>query len=848
MDIKKLTQEVLLKNMTPEQQLAVLDSVTASVKEAKAVQKQKIAENVDLVLQALKRIEADMLKRVEGSAQVVEDRVKTIKDGKDGKNGLDGKNGKDGLNGKDGKDGRDGRDGLNGKAGERGQDGVGVQNAHIDFDGSLIIALTNGQELNVGEVVPFDVAEKIRVIGNGGGTSQYVLDTLASLQTQINAVSAGLIYKGTWNASTNTPSLASGSGTNGWYYVVSVAGSTNLNGVTDWQVGDWAIFNGTIWQKIDQTNLVTSVAGRTGDVTLTSTDVGLGNVENKSSATIRSEITSSNVTTALGYTPYNSTNPAGYTNNTGTVTSVAVSGGTTGLTTSGGPITGSGTITLAGTLAIANGGTGATSASAALTSLGAYPASNPNGYTSNTGTVTSVTGTSPLVSSGGTTPAISLAASYGDTQNPYASKTANYVLAAPNGSAGVPTFRAIVAADIPTLNQNTTGSAATVTTTINSGVVATTQAAGDNSTKVATTAYVNAITGTNGITGFKNRIINGAMVIDQRNAGASVSASGQYTLDRWVTATTIASKFTVQQNAGSVTPPVGFSSYLGVTSSSAYSIVTGDILAFAQYVEAFNTSDFAWGTANAQTVTLSFWIRSSLTGTFGGALQNSAQNRSYPFSYTISSANTWEQKTITIAGDTSGTWISGTNGVGVRIFFSVGTGATYSGTSGAWAGTQYYSSTGATSVVGTNGATFYITGVQLEKGSTATSFDYRPYGTELALCQRYYYRITAQAAGDYFVPNAYAISTTLAFGYNQFPVPMRTRPTALEQSGTATDYNVVRCGLGTNANCSAVPTFGVADLVSAQTTFTVSGLLINSGAGSVQANNTNAYLGWSAEL
>jgi len=305
MDIKKLTQEVLLKNMTPEQQLAVLESVTASVKEAKAVQKQKIAENVDLVLQALKRIEADMLKRVDGSAQIVEARVKTIKDGKDGKNGLDGKPGKDGINGKDGKDGRDGRDGLNGKAGERGQDGVGVQDAHIDFDGSLIISLTNGQELNVGEVVPFDVAEKIRVIGNGGGTSQYVLDTLASLQTQINnfqalptqtgnagkflttdgttaswaSVAGGLSYQGTWNASTNTPTLASSTGTNGYYYVVNTAGSTNLNGITDWQIGDWLLFNGSAWQKIDQTNSVTSVAGRTGAVTLSTSDIsGLGTI------------------------------------------------------------------------------------------------------------------------------------------------------------------------------------------------------------------------------------------------------------------------------------------------------------------------------------------------------------------------------------------------------------------------------------------------------------------------------------------------------------------------------------------------------------------------------------------
>jgi hypothetical protein len=236
----------------------------------------------------------------------------------------------------------------------------------------------------------------------------------------------------------------------------------------------------------------------------------------------------------------------------------------------------------------------------------------------------------------------------------------------------------------------------------------------------------------------RNRIINGAMVIDQRNAGASVAASGQYTLDRWVTATTVASKFNVQQNAGAVTPPVGFSSYLGVTSSSAYSIATGDILAFAQYVEAFNTYDLAWGTANAQTITLSFWVRSSLTGTFGGALQNSAQNRSYPFSFTISSANTWEQKSITIAGDTSGTWVSGTNGVGVRVFFSVGTGSTYSGTAGSWAATQYYAPTGATSVVGTNGATFYITGVQLEVGSVATPFEREIYSVTLAKAQRYF--------------------------------------------------------------------------------------------------------------
>ena len=240
--------------------------------------------------------------------------------------------------------------------------------------------------------------------------------------------------------------------------------------------------------------------------------------------------------------------------------------------------------------------------------------------------------------------------------------------------------------------------------------------------------------------GFRNRIINGAMVIDQRNAGASVTITNTsaitYTLDRMFGYGSIASKFTVQQNAGAVTPPAGFINYLGATSSSAYSVLASDQFTVGQTIEGLNIADLAWGTANAKTVTLSFQVYSSLTGTFGGSLRNSATNRSYPFSYSIPVANTWTTISITIAGDTSGTWLT-TNGIGIQILFGLGTGATYSGTAGAWAGANYFSATGATSVVGTNGATFYITGVQLEKGSTATSFDYRPYGTELALCQRY---------------------------------------------------------------------------------------------------------------
>jgi hypothetical protein len=281
---------------------------------------------------------------------------------------------------------------------------------------------------------------------------------------------------------------------------------------------------------------------------------------------------------------------------------------------------------------------------------------------------------------------------------------------------------------------------------------------------------------------FKNRIINGSMVLDQRNAGASVatsvSATTTYTLDRWSYFATPTSKFTIQQNAGSVTPPVGFVNYLGCTSTSAYSIAAGDLESINQRIEGYNIADLGWGTANAKTVTLSFWVYSSLTGTFGGALKNSAVNRSYPFTYTISSANTWEYETVTIVGDTTGTWLT-TNGVGINLNFSLGTGSTYTTTAGAWAAGNYSSATGATSVVGTNGATFYITGVQLEVGSSATSFEYRPYGTELMLCQRYCYALvnSENATGDGGTLGwGYANSGNIGVGWNKFPVSMRTAP------------------------------------------------------------------------
>jgi hypothetical protein len=315
----------------------------------------------------------------------------------------------------------------------------------------------------------------------------------------------------------------------------------------------------------------------------------------------------------------------------------------------------------------------------------------------------------------------------------------------------------------------------------------------------------------------KNRIINGDMRIDQRNAGASVSAasSGVYTLDRWdVQNNSGSSRFTVQQNAGSVTPPAGFSNYLGVTSTGAYSISSTDVISIRQKTEGYNTADFAWGTADAKSVTFSFWVRSSLTGTFGAAFRNSAVSYSYPFSYTILNANTWEQKTVTITGATSTSWAN-TNSASIEIYFSMGTGATYSGTAGSWSTNDYRSSTGATSVVGTSGATWYVTGVQLEVGASATSFDYREYGTELRLCQRYYQKTFQQSIAP--AQNAGYGATCLlwnssgsnnAYGTQvqwRFPVLMRAAPTVTYYNPMAANASARNAAIGADMALSGSP-------------------------------------------
>ena len=347
--------------------------------------------------------------------------------------------------------------------------------------------------------------------------------------------------------------------------------------------------------------------------------------------------------------------------------------------------------------------------------------------------------------------------------------------------------------------------------------------------------------------GMRNRIINGAMVIDQRNAGAATASSYTgYLVDRFTYQASVTGKLVFQQNAGSLTGtnlPAGFTNYLGATSQSAYSVSSSDYFLLTQQLEGFNTSDLQWGTAYAKTITLSFWVRSSLTGTFSVAFRNETPDRSYVATYTINSANTWEQKTITIAGDTTGTWTGATNGIGLRVNFGLGVGSTYNTTAGAWAAGNYLSATGATSVVGTNGATFYITGVQLEKGSTATSFDYRPYTTELQLCERYCQRILGRDVGNTssdWMGSGWNFTTTSHFTI----VPLRTMlrsatGQSLYLSGAVGNYSVLNSsGTPIATSAMSIDTPSTRCLV---ITATVASGLTSGYPGSIYTGNSSSY-------
>jgi len=502
MDVESLAKQLILQGMSEEQQKAVLDSIRGTMAKSRELQKQKVGEQARLVIEALKKIESDIKSRYDEVGNKIESRVASIKDGKDGKdgtNGRDGRAGRDGSTGPMGPKGADGRDGVDGQDGE---DGVSVTDAHIDFDGSLIISLSSGRTINVGEVVAPDLADKIKVITNGGGTSQTVLDTLASLQTQINniypsqtgnagkflttngtsvswaTVAGGLSFQGTWNASTNVPTLTSSVGINGYYYIVSTAGSTNLNGITDWQIGDWLLFNGSVWQKIDQSNLVTSVNGQTGAVSLTTTDISEGTNQYYLDSRARSAVSAG---TGISYS-----SATGVITNSAPDQTVALNAGT-GISTSGTypnftitnsapdqtvSLTGAGTTSISGTYpsftvtsndqytgtVTSVGGTGTVngiSLSGTVTSSGNLTL---GGTLSNVSLATQVTGTLPIANGGsGQTTAQT-------AMNAFAGAVTSGSYLRGNGTNVV--MASIQAGDVPTLNQNTTGTASNVTGTV----------------------------------------------------------------------------------------------------------------------------------------------------------------------------------------------------------------------------------------------------------------------------------------------------------------------------------------------------------------------------------------------
>jgi hypothetical protein len=349
--------------------------------------------------------------------------------------------------------------------------------------------------------------------------------------------------------------------------------------------------------------------------------------------------------------------------------------------------------------------------------------------------------------------------------------------------------------------------------------------------------------------GLKNRIINGDMVIDQRNAGAATANTiSGYTVDRWqVIQSGATGKVIVQQNAGSVTPPTGFSNYLGITSQSAYSVGSTDWYAIQHNIEGYNVADLDYGKATAKTCVLSFWVRSSLTGTFVGTFGNSASTRAYPFTYTISAANTWEQKTITVNGDTSGTWLT-TNGTGLYLMLSLGMGSSFqTGTANnSWATSTTISiPSGGTSVVGTNGATFYLTGVQLERNTTATPFEWLPYSTKLAMCQRYYYRINSSVAYG-LMGWGQGLNSSLVRINIQLPVTMRVPATGFDFSAANT-YLLVSGS--NNPTVSSLATSTNGSLQIAQINVSTSTSATVSAAFDLFANaSAAAYVGVIAEL
>lgn len=294
-------------------------------------------------------------------------------------------------------------------------------------------------------------------------------------------------------------------------------------------------------------------------------------------------------------------------------------------------------------------------------------------------------------------------------------------------------------------------------------------------------------TATQQLFGSRNRIINGNMQINQRNA-ANTTATG-YTLDRWkYTASNTSTGEVTYDTSGTLGKSVGFLKF--ATGGSSYTIGTSELFTISQPIEGFNISDLQWGTSYASSITLSFWIRTynstSGNGNYTGAIQNNDKTWSYVFTFNVTSATVWQYVTITIPGPTFGTWTKD-NTAGMHVVFNLGCGSTYiTSSNNAWVSGNYISTSAvsvqdiASKVFGN----FHITQVQLEKGSTASPFEWRPYNIEMLMCQRYYeqYVVSTSNWADVAIP--YNGSTTNQWLNWRFQVTKRATPTLVNASVT----------------------------------------------------------------
>lgn len=310
----------------------------------------------------------------------------------------------------------------------------------------------------------------------------------------------------------------------------------------------------------------------------------------------------------------------------------------------------------------------------------------------------------------------------------------------------------------------------------------------------------------------RNRVVNGAMRFDQRNEGSAYSsASVTQSLDCWKFFASGGGALSVVRSTS--TPPTGFTHFQRWTATTAdASVAAGDFYYAEHRIEGNRIRDFLFGTSSAATITLSFWVRSSLTGTFCVTLQNSTPNRSYITTYAINSADTWEQKSLTIAGDTSGTWLA-TTGVGISLIFDLGVGSDFENSADTWVAANDFRVAGTTRLISTLNATLDITGLQLEIGSTATAFEYLPDGIELGIVQRYLeksYDIgtaigSSTTTGENYIAVVGGSTSAGQYGAVQFKSNKRAAPTIVgykaSTGGTAT-WNI-RDGSGSiNVDCT----------------------------------------------